>query len=260
MKLRFGLVVPTLGSRHKSLFEAISSSRSFGVDEIVVVIPFDGTADLRSGLTQQFSEISFVNDEENGLAAAINLGVQRLDRSCSYVSWLGDDDKLKPLREVVERAINRVSNPPAFVYGGCNYVTEDGDTLFTNRSSRFAASLSKVFVNTIPQPGSWVRREDWELVGGLNESLKLAFDLDLFLRLSVAGRPIFLNQVLADFGWHPGSLTTSFRNMSHHESKEARWRNATRTQRILLVLSEPANGFATRIFGDLVSKKRGRMQ
>lgn len=258
MKVRFGLVVPSLGLRRDSLFESLSSSRSFGVDELVVVIPFENTADFRSDLAEHFPEIRFVNDEGKGLAAAINNGVQNLDSKCTYVSWLGDDDKLQARREVVEQAVNSASIPPTFLYGGCNYVTEDGEVLFTNRSSRFAVSFSKVFVNTIPQPGSWFCRNDWDRLGGLDESLRLAFDLDLFLRMSSLGRPVFVNQVLADFGWHQGSLTANLRSKSHRESMEARQRNASKPLRLLLLFSEPANGIATRIFGYLISRNRER--
>ena len=39
-------------------------------------------------------------------------------------------------------------------------------------------------------------------VGGLDESFKWAFDLDLFLRLAGRGQMKFVDQTLAEFRWH----------------------------------------------------------
>ena len=53
----------------------------------------------------------------------------------------------------------------------------------------------------LPQPGSLFDRAVFERVGGLDESLKWAFDLDLFLKLRGCGRVEFVDAPLAEFRW-----------------------------------------------------------
>jgi glycosyltransferase involved in cell wall biosynthesis len=62
--------------------------------------------------------------------------------------------------------------------------------------------------NFIPHPATFVRRELFEKVGGFNTNLKYAMDYDLWLRLAYYGDPVQLDEPLAAFREHEGSLST----------------------------------------------------
>ena len=69
-----------------------------------------------------------------------------------------------------------------------------------------------------------VRRSAWEQVGGLDESFRFAFDLDLLLKIQPLGGFVDVGQVVSSFRWHGDSLTVGDRSTSLHESEVARRR------------------------------------
>ena len=59
--------------------------------------------------------------------------------------------------------------------------------------------------NVIPQPAVFWRRELWERVGPLDESLYFTMDYDLWLRMAKVASPVVVDELLAKFRLHPGS-------------------------------------------------------
>jgi GT2 family glycosyltransferase len=64
-------------------------------------------------------------------------------------------------------------------------------------------------------------------VGLLDESLRYAMDLDLFLRLQDAGPVRYLPEALATFRWHPASTTVASSAASEAEARAVRARTWT---------------------------------
>lgn len=65
--------------------------------------------------------------------------------------------------------------------------------------------------NFIPHPATFVRRELMLRAGGFNTSLKYAMDYDLWLKLAMMCEPLQLDEPLAAFREHEGSLSSSSR-------------------------------------------------
>ena len=83
--------------------------------------------------------------------------------------------------------------------------------------------------NFIPHPSTFVRRSLFERVGVFDESIKYAMDYDLWLRLGKAAEPAQLDEHLAVFRWHPGSLTSSNRMASLEDDHAVRMRYVAQT-------------------------------
>jgi GT2 family glycosyltransferase len=214
-----GIVVPTMGTRSEMLIQCLRSIRGAGSCLIAIVAPD------RGGILEQVDASLFdlfVPDPNCGLAAAIDNGIRALPENILFVNWLVDDDLL------IDNSLNKtcevLKNDPdsVLVYGGCDYIDENGEFLWTNRSGTFAAFLLRFGPQLIPQPGALIRRDAYMAIGGLNTSFKWAFDLDLFIRLKRFGKLTFLNTTLAKFRWHEGSLSVGGRNGSVHEASEIR--------------------------------------
>lgn len=62
--------------------------------------------------------------------------------------------------------------------------------------------------NFIPHPATFVRREFIQRAGGFDTRLKYAMDYDLWLKLGELGEPVQLDEPLAAFREHQGSLST----------------------------------------------------
>ncbi|SCB59649.1 Glycosyltransferase, GT2 family [Rhizobium aethiopicum] len=160
----------------------------------------------------------FRSHKDDGQAAAINEGIER--GRGKFVCWLNSDDWFLPgsLSRLVSFA---EANPTApMVYGQClNYLDKIG-------------AFSKVWVEPfnesrlatrciISQPGTLIRRSAWQLVGGLDPSLTMTMDYDLWWRLhKTVGSPVFLGEVVAVNRVHSETKTTTQRRLHYEEAIE----------------------------------------
>ncbi len=248
-----GVVVPTLGTRPEFLAECLASIRAAGECHVVLVRPNGCSLDpaLAVHIDTQ------VDDPGIGLAAAINAGMASLPASVRYANWLGDDDRLiagslSLAREALER------RGAVLAYGGCRYIDADGHQLWLNANGRWAAPLMRYGPQLVPQPGSLFDRHVFDSIGGLDESLKWAFDLDLFLRLSRRGRVTFVDATLAEFRWHDGSLSVGGRMGSVTEASAIRRRFLPKVLRPISVLWEPLLRRAILLAGDRMNRRLQR--
>jgi glycosyltransferase involved in cell wall biosynthesis len=217
-----GIVVPTLGTRPEYLEQALQSIRKAGNCFVLIVSP--SSVNLSRYLDAKLAD-KVVADPGQGLAAAINHGLAQLPKEIHFVNWLGDDDQLiEHSIDKCENALER-SNKATFVYGGCDYISESEKLLWTNKSGRWASLLLRFGPDLIPQPGALIRREALSSVGGLNTQYKLAFDLDLFLKLTKLGPGNFLGETLARFRWHENSLSVAQRREAVREASLIRIRH-----------------------------------
>ena len=252
MNPRVGIVVPTLGQRPDYLEKCLSSIRAAGNAHIILVVPtsFNSQALLLKGLID-----SMETDEGTGLAGAINKGIKSLPSTVEYVNWLGDDDLLtKGSLEITEEHLD--SNPnEVMVFGACDYVDGDGHVLWTNKSGQWAVPLMRFGPDLIPQPGALFRKTAFEAAGGLRTALGWAFDFDLFIRLSKAGKLKYVNKTLAQFRWHPESLSVEHRKKSVAEASKVRVSHLPSWLRAVSLLWEYPVRQATLIAGKRLSAK-----
>jgi hypothetical protein len=230
-----GIVVPTLGTRLNFLRDCLQSVRLAGDAYIVVVAP--GQFCINKEVDQTLFDL-VVTDPNHGLPAAIDLGFQSMPKHISLISWLGDDDLLTPGSLKVASEFLNFNPSSVLVYGSCEYINENGDLLWLNRSGQFASYLLRFGPQLLPQPGSLFRRSAYESIGGLNKSLKWAFDLDLMIRLQEIGKLSFLKVTLSKFRWHKDSLSVGLRRGSVKEASKVRRSALPRALRLPSLLWE----------------------
>jgi GT2 family glycosyltransferase len=251
-----GVVVPTLGSRPEYLLENLESLRRAGRCVVAVVRP-PSASGIDDGLRERVD--LFVDDPGNGLAAAINCGMTALPADVAFATWLGDDDLLTDdSLDIARDAL--VKSGAVAVFGQCQYIDGTGAPLWLNRSGRWAVPLMRFGPQLVPQPGSLFRRGAFDRVGRLNEELRWAFDLDLFLRLREVGPFTYVPKPLAQFRWHEGSLSVGARQGSVHEASRVR-REAHRRPlaRAVSVVTEPFVKWAIAFAGKRVTARAERI-
>lgn len=250
------IVVPTLGTRPVLLEECLRSIISQGPNvSIVVVAPAGNNTVMR--LAADVGAV--VIADPGSLAGAINVGVAAGD-GYDYVNWIGDDDLLEPgSLEATTHAL--AADPEAVLaYGACRYIDESGRELWISRAGSWAPRILTWGPDLIPQPGMLVRRSAWEAAGGLDESYRFAFDLDLLLKIKPLGRFIDVGRVVSAFRWHGDSLTVGDRSTSLSESEFARRRALSPTARRMAWLWErPVRG-ATRVAAWELNRRAARIQ
>lgn len=82
--------------------------------------------------------------------------------------------------------------------------------------------------NFVPHPATFVRRNLFAQAGGFDTSLKYAMDYDLWLKLARQAEPVQLDEALAAFREHAGSLSTSNRLAAMEEDFRVRLGHAGR--------------------------------
>lgn len=214
------MVVPTLGRRLEMLALCLTSIRAQAVEvDLVVVAP--ATPEVLA-LVSSYGARHVDDPRSGGLSGALNAGLRAANPTAQYFAWLGDDDLLTDGSLATTVSAMDANPDAAMAFGWCDYIDEHGDLVFVSRAGKLAARILPWGPNLIPQPGCLMRLTDVTAVGGLNEDIKLAMDLDLFLRLRKRGRIIALTQTLASFRWHDDSATVSDEHASAEESDRIR--------------------------------------
>ena len=232
-------VVPSLGSRPEYLeltLDSIQGQRGPRVDAVLVA-PASAThlADVaaRRG-------IALVVQSGVGMSGAINDGWRALGDGYDYLAWLGDDDELTPASSATAVGYLERHTRSAMVYGRCDYVDADGRVLFQARPSALAGRLLRWGPDLVPQPGSIARASAVRAVGYLDEDLRYAMDLDLFLRLKDVGAIGYVPRSLARFRWHEGSTTVGSPVASDAEARLVRSRTWVGRRRVGYPAERPA--------------------
>lgn len=253
-KPSIGIVVPTLGTRNEFLQECLQSIRDAGSAVIVVVRPSDVALppDLAGFIDLE------VDDPGTGLAAAINEGMRAFPDSVKYVNWLGDDDRLTTNSLNVARSA-LIDTDAIGVFGQCRYISASGRELWINRSGRYAVPLLHVGPQLIPQPGALYLRSAFLDIGLLNTDYKWAFDLQMFMDLKERGPLRFVGEVLAEFRWHPDSLSVGGRTGSVNEASQIRVQHLPRWLQPISRVWEPAVRRLILFAGERMNSRLSRM-
>lgn len=152
---------------------------------------------------------------DGGQSAAINEGIAR--GSAPYVAWLNSDDLLEPgaLRRLL-RALELCPQAPA-AYGKVWNQTDEGvrTPVWVEPFSERRLALRCI----ISQPGTLMRRDAWEAVGGLDGRLRMAMDYDLWWRLYRGFAPlVFVDEFVATNRDHKDTKTNTQRVLHYREA------------------------------------------
>jgi len=153
---------------------------------------------------------------DEGQAAAINEGIAL--GSAPFVCWLNSDDwflsgGISTLVEVLQK--NR--DTPAAYGRSWNVIekTNKRTPVWVEEFDENRLAMRCI----ISQPATLIRRSAWEAVGGLDISLHMALDYDLWWRLfRQIGRPQFVDQFVAVNRDHLTSKTNTRRQLHYREA------------------------------------------
>jgi glycosyltransferase involved in cell wall biosynthesis len=217
-KSKIGIIIPTLGERHDYLRETIRSSKEFGNVHLLIVAPKKSLHSLKN--LKSVDQI--IPENQPGLPAAINWGFQNLPQEIQYIGWIGDDDLLAP--DGGKKSAEFLNDNLGYVmtFGQCRYINGVGETIGMNGFGQWAVPLLRFGPDLIPQPGSIFRRDIFIKVGEIDAEFKLAFDLDLFIRLSKAGKIKAMSYEVGSFRWHSDSKSVKTRKQSVMEASRVR--------------------------------------
>ena len=161
-----------------------------------------------------------------GIAAAMNVGIR--EARGAIIAHLHSDDYYAHSEVLahVSQAFER--SDAAWLFGRC-FSDIDGERIAENYVVPQFSYGRLLKGNFVPHPATFIKRSVFERTGGFDESIKYAMDYDLWLKLAKITAPIQLDEHLAVFRRHPGSLTSSNQMASLVDDFAVRMRHATRT-------------------------------
>lgn len=249
------MIVPTLGIRLDLLRLTLESfskeTQGDYTPDVIVVVPLKNKEAV--ALAKEYG--AEVVDDPRTLSGAINVGIKHAKPQHEFITWMGDDDLLRP--HSLEASVTKLDASPGAVlaYGYCDYIEDNGKLIYTNRAGKLAEQIMRWGPNLIPLPGMLYSRAALEKAGDFDVNLKYAMDLDMLLRLRKLGRFVNTKKTLAAFRWHSSSTTVANRTASMKEAEEIKRRYLHPTVRLFAPLWEAPVRRATLIASKQVSKK-----
>lgn len=207
------VVIPCCNQR-EYVADAIRSALSQSHLSLDVVVVDDGSTDGSSEVVGRSAaaaggRVTLLRQENAGLAAARNRGLAA--SRGEYVWFLDSDDRLH--RSAVADLSSRLDARPelALVCCGWREVADDGVTVLGSMRPHphedllTALLLRKLFFFA---SATLLRRSSLERAGGFDARLRWGEDVDLWLRLALAGAKFdFHDGALLDYRVHAASMT-----------------------------------------------------
>ncbi len=218
------VVLPTLGDRLETLDETLHSVDRQRDDvnlTLAVVCPPDAKA-ARDLAARHGARL--IDDPRQGISAAINRGIASRDGE-TYYAWIGDDDLFRDGGLATLKGLLDEREDAVLAFGGCEYIDPTGSVLAVSNAGGLAPMLLPWGPDLIPHPGSMIRLDALERIGGFDVTLKYAMDLDAFLKLRSEGRFLWTRTAVSAFRWHPDSLTVANRLGSSREAEAVKRRH-----------------------------------
>lgn len=209
------IVTPTLNMA-RYLPEAAISVLTQDYPNIEYIVMDGGSSDGTAEILESFgNRLRYVIGQDNGAADAINRGFQ-LSRG-SILGWLSADDRYCP--GAIRRAVDALSaaSEACAVYGEADWIDAAGKILGPY-PTRPPGPQNLAQDCCICQPACFFRRSAFEALGGLDTSLKSAFDYDLWIRMAQKHKFARVEATLAVSRMHSTNKTLGQRGTVFQES------------------------------------------
>ncbi len=174
------VVTPSL-NQARYLREALESVRAQTHSPVEHVVVDGGSTDGTLEILAEYEGVRWLSEPDRGQAHAVNKGVALAGGE--IIGWLNADDAYEP--HAVSDAVRMLEQTGAgLVYADVTRVNDDRVDPRRIRSRpewRLWTELNDG--NGVYSPAVFFTREAFEAVGGLDESLHLAMDYDLWLKI-----------------------------------------------------------------------------
>lgn len=190
----------------RETIESVLSQSYPNIEHIVI----DGSSsDGTVAILQEYSyrcghRFRYVSEPDRGQSHAINKGLQLAQGQ--IIGWLNSDDTYLP--GAVEKAVHVLQANPhlGMVYGRGNYTDESNRFLKPYHVEPYQSQ--RLFECCIVcQPASFVRKEVYDSLGGIDEQLQFCMDYDMWMRISKHYPIGYMDELLANSRMHSSCKT-----------------------------------------------------
>lgn len=221
----FSVIIP-LYNKAPYVRKAVESvvGQTFADWELIVVD--DGSTDGSGDIVESIAEsrIRLIRQGNSGVSAARNNGVAAAE--AQYVTFLDADDWWEPtFLEEMAGLIER--HPGAGIYGTGYWIVKNGrkrlapigvDESFTEGEINYCRVYAKTLCMPLTSITVCIPRTVFDEMGGFKTHLKLGEDFDLWIRIALKHKAVFLNKPLSNYNQ---DVDVTYRGTNHlHDPKE----------------------------------------
>ncbi|MFA5267765.1 MAG: glycosyltransferase family 2 protein [Methanoregula sp.] len=176
--------------------ETIQSVRNQTYPCIEHIVIDGGSTDETLSILEKYSgDITWVSERDNGQSDAINKGWRRARGE--IIAYLNADDTYPP--DAVATAVTYFEEHPdaGMVYGDGILTDETGKFIQAYHAGEFSLRDLVYCRDNILQPALFLRKAVYDRIGGIDEELHLAMDLDYWIRAGLLFKVAYLPTPLA---------------------------------------------------------------
>ena len=225
----FSIIVPTY-NQAQYLGEALDSiiGQTDADWEAVIVNDgsTDGTADILETYAQKESRFRIIHQKNGGTGSALNTALK--EAKGQWVCWLSSDDVFEINKLQIHRKWINDYPDYKFFFSQCRQlVGTSGKIVNSNFSSDKAIPPIELQIiemfkkNYVAGNSICISRESWIKTGFFNEQLRYAQDYDMWLRLMIEYRALFIPKNTYLQRIYPGQESHRFSNYCLYDSAKS---------------------------------------
>ena len=212
---KISIVMPTF-NQGQYIEKSIRSVLEQDGENIELIVIDGGSTDNTIEVVRRYeSKITYwVSEKDRGQSHAINKGMQQA--TGEYLTWLNSDDWYLP--GAVKAMMDLFKKTGADVVVGAGTIVDQEGKQIYGKAPTPTIDLNTLYHwhegGNFMQPSSAFSRTAWSAAGEVDETVHIALDLDLWLRMAKAGcRYVTTDRQLSVALSHPGAKTTAFKDL-----------------------------------------------
>lgn len=220
--MQISIVVPTY-NQGQYIRDCLASIKSQTYTNFEVIIQDSMSSDSTEAICKEFvredKRFQYYREKDTGQSDAINRGLAR--SSGELWTWICSDDyysNAKAIETPIAAFERKMSEDTSFVgvFGDAEYVSENGESLGPYHQRKAVLTKEDFKLDwPLSQPSSFLVKSKVSKVGGVDPSLHLGMDLDLFLKLLNSGEKLlYVPQLVASVRIQSNSKSIKYRKQT----------------------------------------------
>ena len=216
-------LILTFHNRSHYLREAIASAQAQTYANFELILWDDGSTDDSREIAEQYaaqdSRICYFSAPHQGRNAALRAVHQQAQGQ--YLGWIDSDDRLTPATLAATVAFLEAEPNVGMVYTDHQIIDAQGHLQGYGHRCKIPYSKDRLLVDFMTFHFRLIRRDCFELAGGINPEFKAAIDYDLCLRLSEVTQIRHLQIPLYEYRIHLQRMSHQGRHLQVQCAKAA---------------------------------------